>query len=72
MDYRSLGRRLSKPSIGFPLAGKRSLAYERRMTPEPPGTGRENLIIWLKILGLLAGIFAFGLLVFWVRRLTMR
>ena len=49
----------------------RSLAYDRRMTPEPPGNGRENLIVWLKILGLLAGLFAFGLLIFWLRRLSM-
>lgn len=40
--------------------------------PSPPPSGRESLIIWLKIAAMLAGLFAFGLLVFWVRRATGR
>ena len=41
------------------------------MTTEPPGNGRESLIIWLKIVGLLVGLFAFCSLIFWLRRLSM-
>jgi hypothetical protein len=36
--------------------------------PGAGGTGQEALIIWLKIAGMIAGICAFGLLVFWLRR----
>jgi hypothetical protein len=38
---------------------------------EPPGAGQSNLMIWLKIAGLLAGIAAFGMVVFWLRRATL-
>jgi hypothetical protein len=38
---------------------------------EPPGAGQSNLVIWLKIVGLLGGIAAFGLLIFWLRRATL-
>jgi hypothetical protein len=40
--------------------------------PRPPSGGRESLVIWLKIAAMLAGIFAFGLLIFWARRATGR
>jgi hypothetical protein len=36
--------------------------------PTPPGTGREALMVWLKFVVLLAGVFAFGLIVFAIRR----
>jgi hypothetical protein len=36
--------------------------------PTPPGAGREALMVWLKLIALLAGVFAFGLIVFAIRR----
>lgn len=39
--------------------------------PNPKPSARESLIIWLKIAAMLAGLFAFGLLVFWLRRATL-
>ena len=36
--------------------------------PTPPGAGREALMVWLKLVLLLVGVFAFGLLVFEIRR----
>ena len=36
--------------------------------PTPPDTGREALMVWLKLVLLLVGIFAFGLLIFELRR----
>ncbi len=36
--------------------------------PTPPGAGREALMVWLKLVVLLAGVFAFGLIVFAIRR----
>ncbi|WBO21000.1 hypothetical protein [Sphingomonas abietis] len=39
------------------------------MADPPPGSpGREALMVWLKLLGLLAIVFAFGLIVFALRR----
>ena len=38
---------------------------------EPPGAGQSSLVIWLKIAAMLAGIAAFGLLIFWLRRATL-
>jgi hypothetical protein len=39
-------------------------------TPSEPPKPGSNAMIWLKIFGMLAGIFLFGLLVFELRRLT--
>jgi len=37
-------------------------------SPPPPGTGREALMVWLKLVMLLIGVFAFGGIVFAIRR----
>ena len=33
-----------------------------------PNAGREAAMVWLKLLGLLVLVAAFGLVVFWLRR----
>jgi LPXTG-motif cell wall-anchored protein len=38
---------------------------------EQPGAGREAAMVWLKLLGLLVLVAAFGLLVFWLRRVSI-
>lgn len=37
-------------------------------TKEKPMTAREALVFWLKLAGMLLGLFAFGAVVFWLRR----
>jgi hypothetical protein len=39
---------------------------------ENPSSGREALIVWLKLIGLLALVAAFGALIFWLRRAIAR
>jgi LPXTG-motif cell wall-anchored protein len=38
---------------------------------DQPDAGREALMVWLKLLGLLVLLAAFGLLVFWLRRSSL-
>ena len=35
---------------------------------DEPGSGRQALMVWLKLIGILAVVFAFGTLIFWLRR----
>lgn len=41
------------------------------LPPEQRSSWKEFLLFMVKAIGMLAGIFAFGLLVFWLRRKTM-
>ncbi len=36
--------------------------------PEQRGSLKDFLLFMVKVVGLLAGLFAFGLLIFWLRR----
>ena len=38
---------------------------------EEPNPGRDALVVWLKLAGLLAVLAVFGALVFWLRRTTL-
>ncbi len=41
------------------------------LPPEQRSSWKEFLLFVLKMLGMLAGIFAFGFLIFWMRRATV-
>ncbi len=38
---------------------------------DEPNAGRQALMVWLKLLGMIALLVAFGALVFWLRRSTI-
>jgi len=41
------------------------------LPPEQRGSWRDLLLFLVKVVGMLAGIFAFGFLIFWMRRATV-
>ena len=41
------------------------------LPPEQRASKKELLLFLVKTIGLLAGIFAFGLVIFWMRRATV-